>query len=130
MVRQSGQYNFEKEQIIVNKQWNTDLLEEWLIDYDDKEVVKFIKYGWPLNAENTEVNTEVPPNQKGAQQNPQKIREYLQEEINNGSVIGPFIKNPFGKSARFSPLDTRPKKNSDDLSHFEFITPFQREFCE
>ena len=30
-------------------------------------------------------------------------------------MIGPFTKNPFGRVARFSPLDTRPKKDSDDL---------------
>ena len=30
-------------------------------------------------------------------------------------MIGPFRKNPFGKFARFSPLDAIPKKDSDDL---------------
>ena len=29
-------------------------------------------------------------------------------------MIRPFKKNPFGKVTRFSPLDTRPKKDSTD----------------
>ena len=33
----------------------------------------------------------------------------------NGSIIGPFLQNPFGNEARFSPLDTRPKKGTTEL---------------
>ena len=43
------------------------------------------------------------------------MRDYLKKELAAGSVIGLFKKNPFGKIARFSPLDTRPKKDSDEL---------------
>ena len=32
-----------------------------------------------------------------------------------GAVICPFLKNPFGKQACFSPIDTRPKKDSEEL---------------
>ena len=39
----------------------------------------------------------------------------MAKEIARGSVIGPFHTNPFGKQARISPLDTRPKKDSEDL---------------
>ena len=43
------------------------------------------------------------------------MREYLNKEISNGSIIGPFHTNPFGNEARFSPLDTQPKKDSPEL---------------
>ena len=39
----------------------------------------------------------------------------MRQEIERVSIIGPFIKNPFGKQVRISPLDTRPKKDSDEL---------------
>ena len=90
-------------------------MEKWLEGYSDKKVMEYIKYGWPLNAKNTEINNSRPPNQAGARQHPQQLKDYIQKEIAAGSVIGPFKKNPFGKAARFSPLDTRPKKDTEEL---------------
>ena len=55
-----------------------------------------------------------PKNQKGVEEYPEQVREYIKKELEQGSIIGPFAKNPFGKSARFLPLDTRPKKNSHE----------------
>ena len=78
-------------------------------------MVEFLKYGWPLNAKGTKVNQTVPPNQKGARENVDEIHAYLKKELQAGSIIGPFIRNPFRKVACFSPLDTRPKKDSNEL---------------
>ena len=77
--------------------------------------MEYLRFGWPLNAKGTKVNMETPPNQAGARENPEQIREYLRAELEWGSIIGPFIRNPFGREARFSPLDTRPKKDSQEL---------------
>ena len=115
IVRNSGKENHEKEKIQVNFDWDLEKMEKMLDDYEDKEVVQYLRYGWPLNAVNTAVNPTVPRNQKGARSHPDELRKYLKEEIKNGSIIGPFKENPFGKHARFSPLDTRPKRDSDDL---------------
>ena len=115
IVRESGVHNFEGPKIKVNYDWNLDKLDEWLEGYHDRDIIKYLKYGWPLNASETAENMSVPPNQKGARDNPEKIRAYLKKELEAGSIIGPFKRNPFGKFARFSPLDTRSKKNSEDL---------------
>ena len=88
---------------------------EWLEHYEDKKVIQYLKYGWPLNATEPTIDTSIPKNQAGARDNPEQIRNYLKKEIEAGSVIGPFKKNPFGKIARFLPLDTRPKKDSQEL---------------
>ena len=32
-----------------------------------------------------------------------------------GSIIRPFHTNPVGEEARFSPLDTRPKRDSPEM---------------
>ena len=58
--------NFEEAKITVNSTWDLDTMEGWLEGYHDKEIVKYLRYRWPLNATNTEINNEVPRNQKGA----------------------------------------------------------------
>ena len=115
ITRQSGKENFEGGRIPVNDQWDLNHMEQWLEGYDDANVMEFIRYGWPLNNEATAENDIIPPNQAGARQHPAEIREYLNKERSAGSIISPFKKNPFGRSARFSPLDTRPKKDTDEL---------------
>ena len=54
-------------------------------------------------------------NRKGARDNPNKLKEYIESEKSRGSIIGPFQHNPLGEEARFSPLDAIPKRDSDDL---------------
>ena len=44
-----------------------------------------------------------------------EVRDYLNREQEARTVIGPFKHNPFGTAARFSPLDTHPKKDSEEL---------------
>ena len=57
----------------------------------------------------------LPKNQAGARSNPSKLDQYLSEELNRGSVIGPFKSNPLGPEAKFSPLDAIPKRDSSEL---------------
>ena len=114
-VKSSEKINAAGCRIQVNHKWNFGFVEKELAEYSDKRVLDFFKFGWPLNAKNTEVNTNIPCNQAGARSNLVEVRKYLKKERESGSVIGPFRKNPFGKHARFSPLDTRPKKDSPEL---------------
>ena len=115
IVHETGVSNHKSARIQVNYEWNLDKLDEWLNDYEDRELLQYLRYGWPLNAKDMEINQSRPINQAGACENAEKVWEYLASELKNGSIIGPFTKNPFGKHARFSPLDTRPKKDSDEL---------------
>ena len=114
IVSESGDFNHRKSKIKVNHNWNTKIM-EWLEGYEDQKIMDYINYGWPLNNENTEINQEIPKNQKGARVNVEQVESYIKKEWENGSVIGSFLKNSFGKWARFSPLDTRPKKDSPEL---------------
>ena len=114
-VRESGCYNFEGCRIELPSPWNLDLFEELLTGYHDEDLIKFLKFGWPIEVENLTKNRSRPPNQKGACTNLAKLKAYVEEEIANGAVIGPFLDNPFGDAARFSPLDAIPKKDSEEL---------------
>ena len=92
------------------------MFEQLLYGYHDSELIQFIRFGWPIELSHClEDRVDIPPNQKGARTNVQKVGQYLASEIKRGSVIGPFVVNPMGKEARFSPLDAIPKKDSQDL---------------
>ena len=114
ITRESNKENYEGVQIQVNNTWNFSKLEEWLEDYHDHNLIKYLKFGWPLNAVNTAEDFTIPVNQQRARDNPDDIREYISKELKHGAIIGPFKKNPFGRKARFSPLDTRPKRDTTE----------------
>ena len=90
-------------------------MESKLKNYGEKEVIDYSKFGWPLNASDTHMDNSIPTNQKGARANTDRLQQYIDNEVKNRSVIGPFAKNPFGKFARFNPVDTVPKRDSNDL---------------
>ena len=60
---------------------------------------------------NTEEQIEIPPNQKGAQDKPSELDEYIASEMKMGSIIGPFKVSPVEKQTRISLLDTKHKKD-------------------
>ena len=116
-VRESGKHNLHGCKIKVNDNWDLDKFERWLIEFDctDLQLIEYLKYGWPLNADGMAEQEVIPPNQAGARTNTKALEEYIKSELQRGSIIGPFYKNAFGKEARVSPLDTRPKKDSEEL---------------
>ena len=111
----SGKTNADGLQLPIDMPRNINQMEIDLEDYWDRDFIKYVRFGWPLNATNTKCNSEVPHNQRGARVNKDAVRQYLREELKEGAIIGPFKENPFGPEARFCPLDTRPKKDSDEL---------------
>ena len=115
IIANSGKINAESCKIRVPSFWNVELFEELLYGYENQDIVQYMKFGWPVDFENVQNLEERPKNQKGAALNKNKVRNYVQSELNKGSIIGPFAKNPFGKKARFSPIDAIPKKDSDDI---------------
>ena len=96
--------------------WNIDLFEELLTDYEDKGIIQFIRYGWPVEAKQILHNNDNPflTNQRGARRNVDKVNKYLKEEKLRGAIVGPFQENPL-PGAMFSPVDAIPKKESSDL---------------
>ena len=115
-VRASKKPNYAGERIQVNNNWNFEYLEAHTTKLPEaKATIEMCKYGWPLNAEDTKTQSTLPPNAKGARDNTSELNQYIEKEIRRGSIIGPFHTSPFGDATRISPLDTRPKKDSDDL---------------
>lgn len=101
--------------IHVRSTWDLEKLDEYLSDYDDRELVTHLKYGWPVGCVDPGVQV-FPKNHKGALLNEEQVEEYLLKQSKNGNLIGPLDSNPFGSRARFSPINTREKKNESGES--------------
>ena len=90
-------------------------MEELLTEYHDKEVVEWLRYGWPTGrlpgvAEPSKWGT----NHKGAEDHPEALIAYIQKELRHDAIMGPYEKIPFQGNVGISPLSTRAKKNSEE----------------
>ena len=114
-VFQKGYPNRWGARIPINSRWNLDLMESLLKDYEDKEVVEWLRYGWPTGS----LPTLAPPematrNHKGATDFPEQLTKYIHKEASYGAVMGPYKKIPFMGKVGISPLSTRPKRDSTE----------------
>ena len=116
IIKRSGKYNFQHCKIPVPIKWNLDHLDNLLSNYEDRDIVQLLRFGWPIELKHTLQSVVAPHNnQKGAEKNPNKVSEYINKELDKQSIIGPFSKSPFGNGTRISPIDAIPKKDSTDL---------------
>ena len=109
-----GLQNYESTHVNVNCLWNLNKMEMLLHNYKDKEIVSFLKYGWPISHDGKTGCTNIPLNWLGALQNAVDVRKYFEKELVNNAVLGPFYLNPFAHRAYLSPLNTRDKKDSEE----------------
>ena len=103
-------HNFESLQVRVGCAWNLDLFNSLLRNYEDKELISFLKFGWPISHDGKSGSTKVPVNWPGARKNIEEVKQYFALELSNNAVLGPFQPNPFSHKAYLSPLNTRDKK--------------------
>ena len=113
-VRKSGKANVDMCRILLPSEWQIDYLQFKLQNYHDKEIIDLLRYGFPIECDVTRSQVSEPDNHTGARFFPNDIDAYIDKEIKKGTLIGPFNKNPFGEHARFSPLNSRPKKDSHE----------------
>ena len=101
--------------IPVKSNWNLTLMEDLLKDYWDKDIVKWLKYGWPTGRLPTLGDPKVNyKNHKGATEHPKSLVTYIQKEQSHGTVMGPYKNIPFPGKVGISPLSTRAKRNSTE----------------
>ena len=94
--------------------WDLNLLENLLADYEDKLVVDFLRYGWPMSRSILPlINRSAKINHKGALDFPDAINHYFATEHSNNTLLGPFFTNPFPDRSASSPLNSVPKCDSD-----------------
>ena len=115
LVRTRGYPNRYGARIPIKSNWNLQKLQQQLQDYHDKEIVDWLRYGWPSGR----LPTMEPPaktykNHKGATDYPEALQKYITKEAEKGAVMGPFNIIPFTRNVGISPISTRPKKQSGD----------------
>ena len=115
-VRNYGEPNVFGARVPVNSGWNLDLLDSLLENYEDREMIQFMRYGWPANRiPNMPAPTINRVNHSSTVNNPEFVHRYLVSELLVGASIGPFGSIPFKTgNVGVSPLSTRPKRNSTD----------------
>ena len=101
--------------IPVNTKWNLERFQELLNDYEDIDVIEWLRYGWPSGrlpslADPTINNL----NHKGATDHPAALQEYINKERRHGAVMGPFDRIPFQTKVGISPLSTRPTQGTEE----------------
>ena len=106
-VKKSNVPNFQGCRIPLVSNWNCEYLEENLVEYDDKQVVDFVKFGWPIGLVETEFKQCRPPkNHRSATDYSEEMDRYIAREVAEGTLLGPCISNPFQAPAKISPLST------------------------
>ena len=111
-LNQIGKHNFCSLKIPTNCKWNLTLLEDLLRDYEDKKIINYLRYGFPISQFEKKGSSEISNNWPGAQINQSSLIKYFRMESENEAVLGPFTSNPSGHEAFFSPLNTRDKNDS------------------
>ena len=95
--------------------WDLDLLGSLLEDYEDKLVVDFLWYGWPISRSILPLtNGSAKVNHKGALELQDAINHYLATEHSNNTLLGPFFTNPFPDRTASSQNNSMPKRDSDE----------------
>ena len=110
IVGQSGTYNYQGCRIPVKSDLRLDRWELRWKDYQDREVLEFLRFGWPLSHVGEISNNPSCKNHRGAIDYPQHVEAYLKEETERGATLGPFSKSPFWKPLKVSPLNTVEKR--------------------
>lgn len=92
-------------------------LDEWdklLINYHDKEICSFLRFGWPIGFHNSSPPSSVEDNHASAANHLKEVKEFIQTELGHGALVGPFSAPPFQPWSRCSPIMTRPKKETSE----------------
>ena len=114
-IKNSGAHNFELEKIPLEfKGINYTEFANRLVDYEDSEICKFIRYGWPIGHQGRETRCNANKNHGGARNYPVDVGNYVQAQLKVGRIIGPFDKNPYDVPIALSPLNSLPKKGTTD----------------
>ena len=106
IISQSGVPNYQRAKIPITTTFDIALWHKYLVNYDDKQIMEYLTYGFPLCSSVTQSNSHV-SNHPTAVNYPTFVNKYLQEEVKLGAILGPFDK-PMG-NLHCSPLLTRPK---------------------
>lgn len=109
--------NFRGCRLPVQSNLQISFWREALVNYEDRVICDFLEFGFPIgvNERNSAINCEIiPANHLGATQFPLHILGYLEKEMKEGAILGPFKSKPFSHKLVISPINSVPKKGSEE----------------
>jgi hypothetical protein len=106
--------NFQGCRIPVTSKINIGYLRSELQDYTDVVVCDLLEFGFPVGFEEFQLATSKRRNHSGARFFDEAMDKYMVQESSYGAIVGPFKKNPFGCEITFSPLNSVPKKDTQE----------------
>ena len=86
--------------------------ESRLQDYHNPNIVKFLRYGWPINYTADTLPEVSSSNHSSAVSFTEHVDYYIATELEHGAIAGPFLHNPLPRPIITSPLQTVPKRGS------------------
>ena len=92
-----------------------DIWPSYLQHYQDRIIVDFLRYGWPINYKSPVFASSTFKNHLSALRNAVQLSSYISKELSYQSAFGPFRCNPFSSNCVISPLFCVPKSGSADL---------------
>ena len=108
-----GRLNCLGLKIQIKSTWNVQLFESLCTTTNDRQVATFLRYGWPLNRDNSPVSRTW-TNHPTATRYANHVTQYLCKELKAGTLLGPYVTSPFLEhQTGISPMSTRPKKLSE-----------------
>ena len=115
-VWQEGYPNVHGARCSVKSNWNLEYFEQMLANYHDKEIIEYLRYGWPANRLPTVLQPTISKeNHKSALDHPHFVSNYIQKELEHDALLGPFQEIPFDLDRiAVLPISTRPKRESQD----------------
>ena len=82
---------------------------------EDKQLVDFLQYGFPVGYCSDRVPAVGLVNHSSARAHPEQVEKYLNTECDKEAMMGPMQGQPFVEWSRVNPMMTRPKRDSSDL---------------
>lgn len=113
-IREVGLPNFLGARIPVSSNLVIQKWEDYLKTYHDKELVTFLRFGWPVGFHSKTPPTSVPENHMSAKAYNSHVQRFVAKELDHHAMVGPFKSAPFQPWCRLSPLMTRAKKASSE----------------
>ena len=113
-VRASRQPNFIQCRIPLPHKFNIDNWRKYINDtnYQDESLLDLIQFGFPLDFNAIDPPVSTFTNHKSARDYPDHVTEYLNTQVQNQSMLGPFDQIPFSPWSQINPMMTKEKKHS------------------
>ena len=108
-ITDSGKLNYKGCRISIGSTFNIPLWQEKLRNYHDQHIVNLLQFGFPLGIkERHRLRRSKVTNHSSAAQFPKEVKEFIQTELQHGTLLGPFS-NPPHSEYHCSPIMTQPK---------------------